>query len=196
MRVRVGVRARVRVRVEVRVEGQAQGSREKPKRRRAASHSPGSSRDTSGSPSAAARAASSSGGGDGGGTGYGLAQGCWELRDGRETIYSRRGARGLGRNLRWSSAPPTAPATALTCLRHRRLPSSPAAPGATRRGSGASETGRIRRGGTSSCCASPPSADNGRDVEQPQQLSSPKPRNLSSSWQHDAKTGTVDQKGR
>ena len=41
---------------------------------------------------------------------------------------------------------------------------------ATRRGSGASETRRIGRGGTSSCCALPPSADTGQDVKQTQQL--------------------------
>ena len=181
MRVRVGVRARVRVRVEVRVEGQAQGSREKPKRRRAASHSPGSSRDTSGSPSAAARAASSSGGGDGGGTGYGPAQGCWELRDGRETIYSRCGARGLGRNLRWSSAPPTAPATALTCLRHRRLPSAPAAPGATRRGSGTARQEESAKEERALVVRHHPALTSDRMCSSPNSSASPEPRQLSSS---------------
>ena len=74
-------------------------------------------------------------------------------------------------------------------------PPAAAASTATRRGSGASETGRISRGGTSSCCALSPSTDTGQDVKQPQQLRPTRAPQLEQQLQqHNAKTSTMDQR--
>ena len=87
-------------------------------------------------------------------------------------------------------APPAAPS------RHRSAPlRTSSSSNGDGRGSSASETGRFGRGGTSSCCALPPSVDTGQDVKQLQQLCHARAPPLEQQpQQHNAKTSTMDQR--